>query len=78
MAEKFLISDLPADSPARKMSSVKGSGGRIWTLSRGLGVDSNPRQRRRKLIEKIAGEQLPFDTSRLPAPETLIRQDRQR
>jgi len=49
----------------------------IITLSRGLGVDLNPRQRRRKLIEKIAGEQLPFDTSRLPAPETLIRQDRQ-
>jgi len=49
----------------------------IITLSRGLGVDSNPRQRRRKLIEKIAGEQLPFDTSGLPAPETLIRQDRQ-
>jgi plasmid stability protein len=50
----------------------------IVMLSRGLGIDSNPRQRRRELIEKIVSERLSFDTSSLPAPETLIRQDRQR
>jgi hypothetical protein len=50
----------------------------IVTIKKGLGIDDNPKERRRKLIDDILTDRIPFDTRTLDDPASLIRKDRER
>jgi hypothetical protein len=50
----------------------------VVTLKKGLGIDDNPKERRRKLVDQIMSRRITFDIDRLQDPAVLIREDRDR
>ncbi len=50
----------------------------IVTLKKGLGIDSNSKERRRELVGHILSRRIAFDTAHLEDPVNLIREDRER
>lgn len=47
-------------------------------LAQALDLEDEPRQRRRRVIETLAKNPISEDWTQLPAPEDLIREDRNR
>ncbi|MGH9662093.1 MAG: FitA-like ribbon-helix-helix domain-containing protein [Bryobacteraceae bacterium] len=47
-------------------------------LARALDTQSTPRERRNLLLKQLRARPLVRDPARLPAPDTLVREDRQR
>ncbi len=50
----------------------------IVTLKKGLGIDSNFKERRRELVDHILSRRISFDIAHLENPVNLIREDRER
>jgi len=50
----------------------------IITLAKGLGIHEDPKDRRRKVLERIAQEPVDGSETSLPDPVVLIREDRKR
>ena len=50
----------------------------IVTLKKGLGIDENPKERRRILVDQIISRRVAFDIAKLDDPVNLIREDRDR
>ena len=50
----------------------------IVTLKKGLGIDENPKERRRILVDQIMSRRVSFDIAKLENPVNLIREDRDR
>ena len=50
----------------------------IVTLKKGLGIDENPKERRRILVDQIMSRRVAFDIAKLENPVNLIREDRDR
>ena len=50
----------------------------IVTLEKGLGIDDNPRERRRVLVSQILSREFDFNMDRLEDPVGIIRKDRER
>ena len=50
----------------------------LVTIRKGLNVEADPRERRRRLIDRMLSEESSFDTSKLDSPEVLVREDRGR
>ena len=50
----------------------------IVTLKKGLGIDENPKKRRRILVDQIMSRRVAFDIAKLENPVNLIREDRDR
>ena len=50
----------------------------IVTLKKGLGIDENPTERRRILVDQIMSRRITFDVTKLDDPINLIREDRDR
>ena len=50
----------------------------IVTLKKGLGIDENPKERRRILVDQIMSRRITFDITKLDDPINLIREDRDR
>ncbi len=50
----------------------------IVTLKKGLGIDSNSKERRRELVGHILSRRIAFDIAHLEDPSNLIREDRER
>ena len=48
------------------------------TLEKGLGIDDNPRERRRVLVSQILSREFDFNMDRLEDPVGIIRKDRER
>jgi antitoxin FitA len=50
----------------------------IVTLKKGLGIDENPKERRRMLVDQILSRRVLIDSDKLEDPTNLIREDRDR
>jgi len=50
----------------------------IVTLKKGLGIDENPKERRRILVDQIVSRRVLIDSDKLDDPTNLIREDRDR
>ena len=50
----------------------------IVTLKKGLGIDENPKERRRMLVDQILSRRVFIDNDKLDDPTNLIREDRDR
>jgi len=50
----------------------------IVTLKKGLGIDENPKERRRMLVDQILSRRVLIDSDKLDDPTNLIRKDRDR
>jgi len=50
----------------------------IVSILKGLQVDEDAKERRRKLVERILSMRLDLDTDRLDDPVRLVREDRER
>jgi antitoxin FitA len=50
----------------------------IVTLKKGLGIDENPKERRRMLVDQILSRRVLIDSDKLDDPTNLIREDRNR
>ena len=50
----------------------------IVTLKKGLGIDENPKERRRMLVDQILSRRVLIDSEKLDDPTNLIREDRDR
>ena len=50
----------------------------IVTLKKGLGIDDNPRERRRVLVSQILSREFDFNMDRLEDSVGIIRKDRER
>jgi antitoxin FitA len=50
----------------------------IVTLKKGLGIDENPKERRRMLVDQILSRRVLIDSDKLDDPTNLIREDRDR
>jgi plasmid stability protein len=50
----------------------------IVTLKKGLGIDSNSKERRGELVAHILSQRIAFDIAHLEDPVNLIREDRER
>ena len=50
----------------------------IVTLKKGLGIDENPKERRRMLVDQILSREEVIDSEKLDDPTSLIRKDRDR
>jgi len=50
----------------------------IVTLKKGLGIDEDPKERRRILVDQIMSRRVAFDIAKLENPINLIREDRDR
>ena len=50
----------------------------IVTLKKGLGIDENPKERRRMLVDQILSRRVLIDNDKLDDPTNLIREDRDR
>ncbi len=50
----------------------------IVTLKKGLGIDSNSKERRRELVGHILSQRIAFDIAHLEDPANIIREDRER
>ena len=48
------------------------------TLKKGLEIDENPQDRRRKLVERLLSDPTSFPTDEWKDPVNLIREDRER
>ena len=50
----------------------------IVTLKKGLGINDNPKERRRILVDQILSKQVFIDSDQLDDPSNFIREDRDR
>ena len=50
----------------------------IVTLKKGLGINDNPKERRRILVDQILSRRVFIDSDKLDDPTSLIREDRDR
>ena len=50
----------------------------IFTLKKWLGIDENPKERRRMLVDQILSRRVLIDNDKLDDPTNLIREDRDR
>ena len=50
----------------------------IVTLKKGLGIDENPKERRRMLVDQILSRRVLINSDKLDDPTNLIREDRDR
>ena len=50
----------------------------IVTLKKGLGIDENPKERRRMLVDQILSRRVLIDSDKLDDPVGIIRKDRER